>query len=333
MEDGQFGNIVQCYCMRVLVAGCGSAGKRHIKNLIALQEIEKVFIYTNIDDCLNNFSNKEKLERVNSLEKIDVDFAVIANETYKHIDTAIVLGKQGIHLFIEKPVSHNFNNIDLLMEIIKNNKLKTCIGYNLRFLGIVQFIKRLLNEKAFGNIYFAKIEVGKYLPLWRQGINYKGSYSIHKYKGGGVSLDLSHEIDYMRYLFGDPSSWNIMATKIGDVTIDSDDLFEGIFLYSSGFICNVHMDYLQVNPKRELRIAGSKGLLTCDFINKKMTIRENDKGMESIFNDTAMFNMDATYCDELVHFMDSIRHDFEPCITLEDGIGTLKLLQNEYKNV
>lgn len=319
--------------MRALVVGCGSAGKRHIENLITLQDIEKVFIYTNIDYCLNNFANKEKLELVSSLKNLNVSFAIIANETYKHLETAMLLANHGIHLFIEKPISHNLKNMTLLRKTIKNNNLKVYIGYNLRFLGIIKFIKELLSKKALGDIYFAKIEVGKYLPLWRQGMTCKQSYSIHKGKGGGVSLDLSHEIDYMRYLFGDPSRWSVIKTKVGNVTIDSDDLFEGIFLYPGGFICNVHMDYLQVEPKRELRIAGSKSLLICDLINKNMTIRENGKGGESTFNDAEMFNINSTYYDELVHFIDAIQHDFKPCITLEDGISVLHLLQNGHKNV
>ena len=83
----------------------------------------------------------------------------------------------------------------------------------MRFLGAVRHIKEQLAKNLLGDIYFAQIEAGQYLPLWRER-DYTESYSAHKSKGGGVALDLSHEIDYMRYLFGNPCSWKVFKTKV-----------------------------------------------------------------------------------------------------------------------
>lgn len=312
--------------MKVLVIGCGSIGKRHINNLIRLNNIENVLVCTKNVHCLDDLKNKSKIKIINSLNDVKADFAIIANETIKHLDTAILLAEKGINLFIEKPLSCDLDKVDILKDIVEKKKLKVFIAYNLRFLGAVEYIKTLISKKTIGNLYFAKIEVGQFLPFWRPDRDYRHSYSASRLKGGGVALDLSHEIDYMRYFFGDPCSWKVIKTKVSKLEIDSDDIFEGIYLFSNNFLCNVHMDYLQVNKKRNIRILGDEGTMICDFIGKYIKLVHNRK--ETVVSGEDMFDGDKTYMDELNHFIQSIELDTEPRIMLSDGIKALRLLED-----
>lgn len=311
--------------MKVLLVGCGSIGRRHLRNLIALNQVKKIFVYSKAKSCLNELEDKNKVLFVESLDNLQADLAIIANETYKHIDTALILAKKGMHLFIEKPLSHKHSGkLSLLKRIISRNKLKLSVGYNLRFLGAIKFIKRILFCRALGDIYFVKIEVGQYLPSWRSGRDYRVVYSASKRRGGGVALDLSHEIDYMRYLFGDPQSFKAVKAKVSDLKIDSEDMFEGIYIYDK-FICNVHMDYLQKNKKRIIRIQASKGSLVCDLIAKKIIIEIGDK--KKIITDKNLFDVDKTYIQEILSFKKSIESDCKPEVTFEDGVRVLELIE------
>ncbi len=321
--------------MRVLVVGYGSIGKRHVSNLLKLDTISKIFIYTGVKEK-ENFCHAEAIQIIDSLAcPLDdvlgceqFDFAVIANETYKHIDTAITLANKGLHLFIEKPLSHNLEGVEILKEIVEAKKLKVFIAYNLRFLGGIRKIKQILERGTIGQLYFAKIEVGQYLPDWRPNTDYRKSYSADIKKGGGVSLDLSHEIDYMRYLFGMPLSWKIFKTKVSDIEINSDDLFEGIYQFDNGFICNVHLDYLQKKQRRAIRIIGSDGSITADIINKYIEIVK-DNEIQTL-NDESLFNIGPTYMDELYYFIDVIKNDAYPLVSLNDGISILKMIEDRY---
>lgn len=314
--------------MRVLVVGCGSIGRRHINNLIALDKIKAVSIYTKVKDCLKTFNDASgKVSLIEDLDNAEADFAVICNETYKHLETAIVLTDRGMDLFIEKPVSYNLDNVDRLKKITDKNKTKVFIGYNLRFLGAMRYIKEQLKDEIIGDLYFAKIETGQYLPEWRKDIDYRQSYSAFREKGGGVSLDLSHEIDYMRYLFGNPLYWKVVKTKVSKLEIDSDDVFEGLYVYGNNFVCNVHLDYLQKDKRREISIVGSKGILQCDFIEEEIRVKK-ENGIESIIDNIDCFDIDKTYVDELDSFIMSIENDIEPRITLDDGIKALELIED-----
>lgn len=311
--------------MKVLLVGCGSIGKRHLGNLNKIADVEHIFVYSKVKNCLGGLKDKRKVSLVKSLDDIQPDMAIIANETYKHINTAVTLARRGTHLFIEKPLSHNLSKkLNLLKRIVRRNKIKLCVGYNLRFLGALKFIKTKLSHGAIGDIYFAKIEVGQYLPLWRSGRDYRVSYSASKKLGGGVALDLSHEIDYMRYIFGDPHSCKIIKAKVSSLKIDSEDIFEGIYVYSN-FVCNIHMDYLQKDMKRIIRIEGERGAIVCDFIKKRIMI--DILGKKTIVSDKKLFDMDKTYMDEILNFMKSVKYNLEPAVTLEDGVRVLELIE------
>lgn len=312
--------------MKALVIGCGSIGRRHINNLVKFDNVASVSVYSKVEDCLDTLNNSSgKIEILKSLNNPKADFAVICNETHKHVDSAIFLAEKGMHLFIEKPISHNLHNIDKLKRVAVAKKIKLSVGYNLRFLGAVKYLKEQIDGNLIGDLYFARIEAGQYLPQWRENIDYKDSYSASRDKGGGVSLDLSHEIDYMRYLFGDPIVKKIMKTKVSILDIDSDDLFEGLYFFKNRFICSIHLDYLQMEKRRMMRIVGSSGVIECDFNRKEIKIKRNGNG-ESIIRDKDLFDIDKSYVEELRHFINIVEKRSKPTITLEDGIKALKLL-------
>ncbi len=325
MADGPHGDSLKVLPMKALVVGCGSIGRRHIQNLINSEKIDQIIIVTQYADCEDSFESTGKTVFVNSLDGVHADFAVVANDTNKHIATALNLAEKGIHVLVEKPLSHNLDNIARLKTAV-SKKTKVLVGYNMRFLGIMQHIKEQLLQGVLGELYFAKIEVGQYLPHWRSGQDYRKSYSVHAPRGGGVALDLSHELDYMRYLFSEPVRWKTMKTKTGPLEMDAESMFEGTYLFHNNFICNTHMDCLQKVAKRSLRIEGARGSLMCDFMGKVLTV-STDKGV-TILNDKNLFNMEQTYWDELNHFIDVIEHDAEPAVTLDDGAAVLRLIED-----
>lgn len=323
--------------MNVIVVGYGSIGKRHVDNLLKLERTEQIIVCSNHHGSFQNHPEKERLKLVHSLEELSpmmsngrqFDFAIIANETYKHVETANTLAEAGIDLFIEKPISDSITKAISLKEIAEKTNVNIFVGYNFRFLGAIQYIKNQISSGVIGSLYFAEIEVGQYLPSWRPLSNYRESYSARKEQGGGVALDLSHEIDYMRYLFGDPVSWKVMKSKVSDLEIDSEDIFKGIYRFSSGFLCSVHTDYLRHDKKRRINIVGSKGTLECDFIKKYMKMQKNT-GEILLTEDAHLFDVDESYESELNHFIECIEKDKTLQLTLDDGIEVLKLIEGDH---
>lgn len=336
MVAGQLGNIKRRSSrMIALVIGYGSIGRRHVLNLSKLDCIDEIFVYTKIKENVPN-SFKKNLSFIDAstlglhevIDKYKIDLAIIANETYKHIDTAIILAEKGIHILIEKPLSHNLENVNYLKKIACKNKIVVFIAYNIRFLPAIQYLKDQISENIIGDLYFAQIEVGQYLPSWRTNIKYTDSYSANVKYGGGVALDLSHEVDYMRYLFGEPFLWKTLKSKVSDLEINSEDIFEGVYKFKNGFVCHVHMDYLQQKVKRNIKIIGSKGEIVCDFIEKWIDIQTHDNVVR--LTKEYLFQVEETYNFELKHFLETIETNIIPLISLDDGIKALMLLEDNH---
>ncbi len=321
--------------MNVLVVGYGSIGKRHVRNLLNLASVTEINVYTKIKDGLDDTS-KQKVAfidaSINDLASVTdqyrFDFAIIANETYKHIDTAIILAERGIHLFIEKPFTHNYEKLDLLEEIISKNGIKVFVAYNLRYLPVIGYIRKQLSQEVLGHLYFAQIEVGQFLPSWRSTVNYAHCYSSKSEHGGGVALDLSHEVDYMRFLFGEPAFWKTMKTKASNLDINCEDIFEGIYKYKQGFVCHIHMDYLQRKATRQIRIVGSQGQITCNLIDKWIDVETTDH--KARLTDDYLFATEDTYKMELKRFIETIKSDKAVDISIDDGIKVLELLEDSH---
>jgi predicted dehydrogenase len=96
-----------------------------------------------------------------------------------------------------------------------------------------------------------------YLPFWRPS-DYAHSVSAQKSLGGGVLLELSHEYDYLKALFGVPKNISCNTSKVSDLNIDVEDLAVSVFNYESNFFIEVHQDMISQPPKRNLRIVGNK---------------------------------------------------------------------------
>ena len=118
-----------------LVIGCGSIGKRHIENLRELG-ITKIFAFDLRPDRRSEVRSRFGIETVETLDAAwerRPDVAVITAPTALHIPLALHAAMQHCHLFIEKPLSNDWNNIERLLRLVEQNNLTTLVGCNMRF--------------------------------------------------------------------------------------------------------------------------------------------------------------------------------------------------------
>lgn len=184
--------------MKALIIGYGSIAKKHIVALKAIDSELELF-------ALRSSENSTEVSGIVSVYSYNdippVDFCIVSNPTQMHYETIEKVIGLNIPIFIEKPSLMDMDGaIDLLAKIQKNN-IKTFVGYVFRFHPGLEFLKKYIKDKR---IIEASIYCGSYLPGWRQGVDYRDNYSAIKELGGGVQFDLSHEIDYALWLFGQP---------------------------------------------------------------------------------------------------------------------------------
>lgn len=247
--------------------GYGSIGRRHEEVLSSFSTIKEIHIVTK--QALPDKVTFKNLQEVDNLEQYD--YIIIASETYKHFEQLKYLENHISNklIFCEKPLFET----DKELTILKNRVL---IGYVLRFHPLMQKLKHLLeNEK----ILSSTIICGQYLPTWRKEVDYKTSYSASKAQGGGVLLDLSHEIDYAQWLFGDMIDIQSYQLKVSDLEIDSDDLVTLISKTQKGVIVTMSIDYISKITHRKIIINTIENTYELDFI-KNLLIQKDRNGLE-----------------------------------------------------
>lgn len=311
--------------LKILVVGAGSIGQRHIKNLQTLG-VKNIGV---VDPVLGlpSYSLKEALK-----EKWDAVF--ICSPSSTHITIALLVAKTKTPMFIEKPLSHTLTGLPQLQKISQNIK-PIMIGYNMDFHPQFKKIQATLKKKTLGKVLGVRAEFGYYLPDWRPKTDYVKSYSSQKALGGGILLDDIHEINLVYNLFGPVKKTFGLIKKQSNLKIDTDDYVEMILLFQNGIIGQIHMDYLQRNYSRHLKIIGENGSLIWDLGNAKLDLflvnpvrgRASNGASKKwqTLDEIKNFDWNETYLAETKEFLNCLKLKKNPESDLQRGIETLKI--------
>jgi predicted dehydrogenase len=254
---------------KVLIIGFGSIGKKHATILKKFKNVSDVYVLSR-----RNSKIFKSINKLSQIKEINPDYIIICSRTsdhYKHLNYIERNFSKKIVL-IEKPLFNKFHNFNIL-------KNKVFVGYNLRQHPVLKFIKNfIINKKIFS----INIICNSYLPNWRKNINYKNSYSSHRRLGGGVLLDLSHEIDYLEWIFKKIKKLDLVKIrKLSNLKINVEDhvLISGETELSN-FI--IDLNYYSLHPRREIFIDGHNFSLKGDLINNFLEIYPKNKNKKII---------------------------------------------------
>ncbi len=274
--------------MKILFVGLGSIGQRHLRNIKTLYPKTSILAYRKLNRKLT-LSNKNKVLRSNLNKKYDIkifqnykdalkqkpEAVFICNPTTDHVFYALEAAKCGVNIFIDKPISHNLNNLNKLKKIVKKNKLQLFVGYQLRFSESLNYIKKIIEKKRLGRLCGANIYNGEYLPDYHKYEDYRFTTMAKKKLGGGVINSQIHELDYCLFLFGKPKSLISKCGKFSEFKIDVEDYVNTmIFFKKDNIAVNLTLDFFQRPPIRQMFITGTKKSLNWDYYKNVIKIKD-----------------------------------------------------------
>lgn len=324
--------------MKILMIGLGSIGQRHLRNIRRLYGSSVEILAYRVRRLKTTFSDTMQIRENVDLEqeynlKVFTDLhqalnekpdaAFICNVTSAHIPCALEAAKAGCHLFLEKPVSNSMEGIDELAKIAKEKNLKVFVGFQNRYNPALRAAKKYISEGLIGSIISVHSEVGERLTTMHTYEDYKTTYMARSDLGGGVILNqMIHEIDYLRFIFGDLELINAAgSTGEKGLGIDVDDCCNAI-LKAGDIPVSLHGDFYQYPPNRFVKIIGSKGKIISDIIANTVTLCTGNDVTTTDFKD---FTRNDMFVDELKAFINCVETGCEPEITLDDGIASLKI--------
>ena len=259
--------------MKLLFIGMGSIGKRHLKNCLALGYSD-VYIFSGSFTDYTLVSQERCFKGLNKALSAHIyDVVFISSPTSTHIDILNELvGTPHKCIYMEKPVSHNIESIDLEFLSCFHKKEAMVVGYDLRFDPGLNKCIEWIEKGIIGKLLAFNAFVGSYLPDWRPNIDYRQSMSAQKKYGGGVMLDLAHEFDYLYFLFGEVNRLSCFYQKTGVLEIETEDLAHLILEFKSGVSGALSLDYLQREYTRYCRVTGSEGSILWDYASNRVTL-------------------------------------------------------------
>lgn len=288
--------------MNAVVIGYGSIGARHARVLDSMGLHVGVVSRRDIEGVLAYKSLKE------ALDQEVPDYAVVSNQTDQHYDTLRELISFGFagKVLVEKPLFNTPHNVELL----KSSNI--FVGYNLRYHPVLQKMKQVMSgERALS----VTIYVGQYLPTWRQDSDYRMSYSSDSRQGGGVLRDLSHEIDYVSWLFGGWTAVTALGGHFSSLEITSDDQYSILGSTEMCPIVTMQLNYLDRCSRRQILVNTDAHTIEADLVAGTLKI---DDALEQ-------FTVSRDYTFEALHHAILYDATGDTC-TFEQGNDVIKTI-------
>ncbi|MBR9706183.1 Gfo/Idh/MocA family oxidoreductase [Candidatus Pacearchaeota archaeon] len=285
--------------MKIIFFGLGSIGLRHAR-LIKNNFDHELYAYRSSKKSEKNSLGIKEIFELNEIDRIKPDVAFITNPTNKHVEYATYCARKGINLFIEKPLSNDKQGIPELLKAIKEKNIVTYTAYCLRFHPAIIWLKKYLKENKPLHI---NVNASSYLHDWRENVDPLKHFSAFKDQGGGIILELSHEIDYLYYLFGDIKKLSVNSEKISDVTIDAEDFVDILLQFKNNVFANVHINFLSRLWRREIIIDFKDRTIISDIINHTITIIKDKKRKTLDFE----MQLDDMFLEQLEYFFNHLQ--------------------------
>ncbi len=335
--------------MKALFAGLGSIGQRHLRNFKSIVGAQhETMVYRNthhnllIDNGLGtpckSLQQHYDFKQVHRLEdglEARPDVVFITNPSSKHLDVALKAARYGCNLFIEKPLSHTLRDVDLLAETANSKELIVMVGYQTRFHPCYKFIAKTVSEKKYGDVISANFEWGTYLPSHHPYEDYRKGYAAKKSLGGGVILGLSHEIDMICSIWGQPDELFAVGGNLSSLEMDAEDTASILMGFRRGdrvFPVTLFLSYAQTKEVRKCRIQLEDALLLSDFSKNKVCLF-NKAGRVITQEEFSDLKRNDLFVEEMEDFIDAVKSRRQSSIPLSDGIETLKMAMRIKKEI
>jgi predicted dehydrogenase len=316
---------------RLLVVGHGSIGKRHLRIARSLLPQADIRVMRH-EPCETTPEHANGcMSSIEGALAFSPQAAVISNPATLHMRVAQPLARSGVHLLIEKPLADAARSVPDLLAICRRRGTVLMTAYNLRFSPSLQRFREEIQAGRVGKIVSVRCEIGQYLPTWRPGADYRKGVSASRALGGGALLELSHEIDYLRWIFGDIAVVNAVLSRQSSLEIDVEDtahLVLGFASDSAGrrLLASLNMDFVRHDTTRTCLAIGESGTLRWNALTGAIDVLEGGAASwEEIF--VRAPQMDETYIAEWRHFLACVRDGAAPCVTGEDGLAALEIIE------
>lgn len=311
-----------------LVIGLGSIGRRHLRNIAARFPTADLHVLRHraAPDAEASVLGATLHADPDVALALDFDLIVLATPSANHIDLLPRLITKGDHLLVEKPIVADLADCDTILDALETAPPAVrAAGFNFRYLPSLQRAQNLIAGGNLGHLVRASLTAGLWLPDWRPDQDYTKCYSASAQRGGGVELDLVHEIDVARWFFGDLQLDYARGGHLSRLEIAANDTSLAMLSAKGrGPFVQIALDYVARQRVRHYEIIGDEAGLQWDLSGKLVQLTPD--GTVDLTIDPTDFDVAETYLTMLDSVVGAIYGTAHfPPQSLADGIVSTRL--------
>lgn len=311
---------------RFAVVGSGSAGRRYLRLMRALRPDADLVLVTSGMGGRKDKPNEATtiVGGIQEAVRLGLTAAVVASPAPQHVEQALILVQAACPTLIEKPVAADSSDCEALLRAATRSGSFVGVGYTLRFDLAAQQFRSQVNDSSVGTLLQARIECGSFLPDWRNEVDYRTSVSARADLGGGVLLELSHEIDYCRWFFGEIDYVQGILTNTGDLGVEVEEAAHVMLRTTSGLAVALVIDFHRRVPRREVVVQATTGEYHWNALLSTVTrISSDGPSVERSFRQTR----DDMFRRQICDFLDRSKLGLSPVVDLADASKTLQIAE------
>lgn len=315
--------------MKFLIVGAGMIGQVHAR---ALKSLEQEFVFCdslqkNVDNSSDMFGIQERYtDYEEAIKKSGAQAVIVCTPNHLHAPVAICAMENGKDVLCEKPMAATSEQARAMMDAVNRTGRRMIIGYPLRSGDALYRAKEILDSGSLGRVLSVRSVLAAPETLYQAKTPYRRSYET----GGGIIYDYTHELDYLRFLLGDPYEAVCFCESLLKQADSVDDSVDALLRFEGGVTAHLHLDYLQERGRgrgRYFDIVCEKGFLSCDF--KSLHVYYND-GTD--IDEAYTTDWNAPFPRQIRSFLRYLQGEAIPCAVAEDGLRVVEIADALYES-
>lgn len=319
----------QTNAMNVLVVGCGSIGRRHLRLLNERPDVA-------LAACDVDAAARRPVNAIGPSIRFfaDLDTAlawkpqivVVANPNAQHAPTAIRALAAGAHVLCEKPLADSVANGRKMLAAARRRRKVLAVGYTERFRPSLQKVLEIARSGEMGRLTGGRALVGTYNTLLCARTGCRDAF-------GTLLVDYTHEFDFLGAIFGKVQDVSCFAHRLGRKRLLTTNPTTAVTVlrYQSGALVSVHMDYVQHPQRRLLEVFGDRKTLELDL--QANVLRLFDTRLEGFQSLHFEANRDNQFRAEHEDMMAAVLTGSPPCVTGEAGLQVLQIAEKAIRQI
>lgn len=307
----------------ILIAGLGSIGERHVRNLLKLGH-KKIAVLRRGATPPRTLKGDEftTVTDVHAAFERRPAALIVATPSSMHRELLEHAVEARVPVIVEVPLSHSLDGLEAIANKAEKSNVPVLIAHNLRFHPALAAIREALRAGRIGDPLYSRSQFGEYLPDCHPWADYRQRYEARADMGGGAMLTSIHELDHVYWLFGRIEAVTCVARRTA-LDVDVEDVAMMILEHEKGVLSEIELDFVQRTYRRSLQVCGREGTLEWELLGEAVRYFDPQKKAWGELMNFKGYDINKTYIDELEHFARVIRGEEAPLVSLRDGMHVL----------